>query len=70
MILKKGDPRYADLPGLSVLLWGMWIANRSYSAGEHVVAWSPSETDLTPGVYFIRLACLGTVSSQRLVVLR
>src|SRR5579884_1719911 len=30
MILKKGDPHYVDLPGLSVLIGGMWIANISY----------------------------------------
>jgi SSS family solute:Na+ symporter len=30
MILKKGDPHYVDLPGLSVLVGGMWIANLSY----------------------------------------
>lgn len=30
MILKKGDPHYADLPGLSVIIGGMWIANLSY----------------------------------------
>ena len=30
MILKPGDPHYADLPGLSVLIGGMWIANLSY----------------------------------------
>ncbi len=30
MIFKKGDPHYADLPGLSVLIGGMWIANLSY----------------------------------------
>jgi solute:Na+ symporter, SSS family len=30
MILKKGDPHYVDLPGLSVLIGGMWIANLSY----------------------------------------
>ena len=30
MILKRGDPHYADLPGLSVLIGGMWIANLSY----------------------------------------
>jgi SSS family solute:Na+ symporter len=30
MILKKGDPHYMDLPGLSVLIGGMWIANLSY----------------------------------------
>ena len=30
MILKKGDPHYIDLPGLSVLIGGMWIANLSY----------------------------------------
>lgn len=30
MILRKGDPHYADLPGLSVLIGGMWIANLSY----------------------------------------
>jgi len=30
MILKSGDPHYADLPGLSVLVGGMWIANLSY----------------------------------------
>ncbi len=29
MILKKGDPHYIDLPGLSVLIGGMWIANIS-----------------------------------------
>ena len=27
MILEKGDPHYIDLPGLSVLIGGMWIAN-------------------------------------------
>jgi SSS family solute:Na+ symporter len=30
MILAKGDPHYMDLPGLSVLIGGMWIANLSY----------------------------------------
>ncbi|MDO7840767.1 sodium/sugar symporter [Sphingomonas immobilis] len=30
MILKPGDPHYMDLPGLSVLIGGMWIANLSY----------------------------------------
>ena len=30
MILPKGDPHYMDLPGLSVLIGGMWIANLSY----------------------------------------
>jgi solute:Na+ symporter, SSS family len=30
MILHKGDPHYLDLPGLSVLIGGMWIANLSY----------------------------------------
>ena len=30
MILKRGDPHYVDLPGLSVLIGGMWIANLSY----------------------------------------
>ena len=30
MILHRGDPHYADLPGLSVLVGGMWIANLSY----------------------------------------
>ena len=30
MILKKADPHYMDLPGLSVLIGGMWIANLSY----------------------------------------
>ncbi|QDC39526.1 sodium:solute symporter family transporter [Sphingobium fuliginis] len=30
MILQKGDPHYMDLPGLSVLIGGMWIANLSY----------------------------------------
>lgn len=30
MILEKGDPHYVDLPGLSVLIGGMWIANLSY----------------------------------------
>jgi SSS family solute:Na+ symporter len=30
MIIKKGDPHYIDLPGLSVLIGGMWIANISY----------------------------------------
>src|SRR3569833_2788155 len=30
MILDKGDPHYIDLPGLSVLIGGMWIANISY----------------------------------------
>ncbi|MEQ7873119.1 sodium/solute symporter [Sphingomonas sp. ASV193] len=30
MILAKGDPHYVDLPGLSVLIGGLWIANISY----------------------------------------
>ncbi len=30
MILKRGDPHYMNLPGLSVLIGGMWIANLSY----------------------------------------
>ena len=30
MILSPSDPHYADLPGLSVLIGGMWIANLSY----------------------------------------
>jgi SSS family solute:Na+ symporter len=30
MILDKGNPHYIDLPGLSVLIGGMWIANIAY----------------------------------------
>jgi solute:Na+ symporter, SSS family len=30
MILPKGHPSYVDLPGLSVVLGGMWVANISY----------------------------------------
>ena len=30
MILKPANPHYMDLPGLSVLIGGMWIANLSY----------------------------------------
>jgi SSS family solute:Na+ symporter len=30
MILRKGDPHFIDLPGLSVLIGGMWIANIAY----------------------------------------
>ncbi|SDL97030.1 solute:Na+ symporter, SSS family [Pedobacter sp. ok626] len=30
LIFKKDDPNYMDLPGLSVLIGGMWIANLSY----------------------------------------
>ena len=30
MILREGHPHYADLPGLGVLLGGMWVANLSY----------------------------------------
>ncbi len=30
MILKKDNPSYMDLPGLSVLLGGLWIANLNY----------------------------------------
>ncbi len=30
MIFKKDNPNYMDLPGLSVLLGGMWIANLNY----------------------------------------
>jgi SSS family solute:Na+ symporter len=30
MILKSGDPHYKDLPGLSVIIGGMWIANIAY----------------------------------------
>ena len=46
------------------------IANHALAAGDHAVAWSPSEARLAPGVYFIRLASLGTVSSTKLVVSR
>lgn len=30
LIFKKDDPKFIDLPGLSVLIGGMWIANLSY----------------------------------------
>jgi solute:Na+ symporter, SSS family len=30
MIFKKDSPHYLDLPGISVLIGGMWIANLSY----------------------------------------
>jgi SSS family solute:Na+ symporter len=30
MILEKGNPYYKDLPGLSVVIGGMWIAHLSY----------------------------------------
>src|SRR3546814_17221005 len=30
MILSQDNPFYKDLPGLSVLIGGMWIANLSY----------------------------------------
>lgn len=30
MVLKKDDPHYLDLPGLSVLVGGMWIVNLNY----------------------------------------
>jgi SSS family solute:Na+ symporter len=30
MILSPGDPHYKDLPGLGVLIGGLWIANLSY----------------------------------------
>jgi SSS family solute:Na+ symporter len=30
MIFKKDNPNYIDLPGLSVLIGGMWIANLNY----------------------------------------
>lgn len=30
MILQKDDPNYLDLPGLSVLVGGMWIVNLNY----------------------------------------
>jgi len=30
MILQKDDPNYMDLPGLSILLGGMWVSNLSY----------------------------------------
>ena len=30
MILKKDNPNYIDLPGLSVLIGGMWIVNLNY----------------------------------------
>ncbi|MFN8285323.1 MAG: sodium/solute symporter [Chitinophagales bacterium] len=30
MVLKKDNPNYLDLPGLTVLLGGMWIANLNY----------------------------------------
>jgi SSS family solute:Na+ symporter len=30
LIFKKDNPNYLDLPGLSVLIGGMWIANLSY----------------------------------------
>jgi len=30
MILKRNNPSYSDLPGLTVLIGGMWIANLNY----------------------------------------
>ncbi len=30
MILKRNNPNYSDLPGLTVLIGGMWIANLNY----------------------------------------
>ena len=30
MILSRSNPHYKDLPGLSVLLGGMWVMNVSY----------------------------------------
>ena len=30
MILNEGHPHYMSLPGLSVLLGGMWVMNLSY----------------------------------------
>ena len=30
MILQKGNPNYSDLPGLTVLIGGMWISHLSY----------------------------------------
>ncbi len=30
MIFKKGNPNYLDLPGLTVLIGGMWITNLNY----------------------------------------
>lgn len=30
MIFEKGDPNYVDLPGLSILIGGMWIVNLNY----------------------------------------
>jgi SSS family solute:Na+ symporter len=30
MVFKKDNPNYIDLPGMSVLLGGMWIANLNY----------------------------------------
>ncbi|WP_343667470.1 sodium/sugar symporter [Chitinophaga sp.] len=30
MILKRNDPHYLDLPGLSILVGGMWIVNLNY----------------------------------------
>ncbi|SEW23540.1 solute:Na+ symporter, SSS family [Chitinophaga sp. YR573] len=30
MILKKDDPHYLDLPGLTILVGGMWIVNLNY----------------------------------------
>lgn len=30
MIFKKGNPNYIDLPGLTVLIGGMWITNLNY----------------------------------------
>ncbi len=30
MIFKKGNPNYLDLPGISVLIGGMWITNLNY----------------------------------------
>jgi SSS family solute:Na+ symporter len=30
MIFKKDDPYYMDLPGLAILVGGMWIVNLNY----------------------------------------
>ena len=65
MILKKGDPRYTDLTGQSVLLWGMWIANRSYSGfNQYIIQRALASTSLeerqdgalVPGIALILIA--------------
>lgn len=44
------------------------FAKETYSAGDHIVQWSPADHGLAAGACFIRLSALGKVSVRTVIV--